>query len=150
MPEMTRRDVLRLAGASGIAVLGSASCSSDSEPRPASGAGDTPRSSAPATASHRRELATVGDLPDGGVVDVTSAAGEPAYLVRAGDSVRAVSATCTHARCQVAWQPTNRQFECPCHRGTYDLQGRVVSGPPPNGLDELQIVVENGIVYLDP
>jgi Rieske Fe-S protein len=150
MPEMTRRDAFRLAAVSGIAVVGSASCSSDSEPPSPSGAGETSHSSAPPTRSLRRELAAVADVPDGAAIDITSAAGEPAYLVRQGDVVHVVSSTCTHARCQVAWQPTKRQFECPCHRGTYDLQGRVVSGPPPRALDELHAVVDNGVVYLDP
>ena len=81
---------------------------------------------------------------------MSAAAGEPAYLIRSGDTIRALSATCTHARCTVAWQASSRQFRCPCHRGTYDSQGSVVSGPPPRALDELQIVVENGTAYLEP
>ena len=76
------------------------------------------------------------------------AAGEPAYLVRSGDTIRALSATCTHARCAVAWQASSRQFLCPCHRGSFDSQGSVVGGPPPRALDELRIVVENGMAYL--
>jgi cytochrome b6-f complex iron-sulfur subunit len=89
-------------------------------------------------------------VPDGEAVDVSAAAGEPAYLIRSGDTIRALSATCTHARCTVAWQASSRQFRCPCHRGTYDSQGSVLSGPPPRALDELQIVVENGTAYLEP
>ena len=30
-----------------------------------------------------------------------------------------------------------RLIECPCHGGVYDLEGRVVAGPPPRALDEL-------------
>ena len=45
--------------------------------------------------------------------------------------VRALSATCTHLGCRVAWNQTADRFECPCHKGAYDRAGRVVSGPPP-------------------
>lgn len=97
----------------------------------------------------RRELAAVAAVPDGEAVDVSAAAGEPAYLIRRGDSIRALSATCTHARCTVAWQPSSRQFHCPCHRGSFDSQGSVLSGPPPRALDQLPIVVEDGTAYLE-
>ena len=48
----------------------------------------------------------------------------------AGD-VRALSATCTHLGCRVSWNAGTDRFECPCHKGAYDRDGRVVSGPPP-------------------
>ncbi|MEX2271740.1 MAG: Rieske 2Fe-2S domain-containing protein [Vicinamibacterales bacterium] len=47
------------------------------------------------------------------------------------DQVRALSATCTHLGCRVSWNAPADRFECPCHRGVYDRDGRVVSGPPP-------------------
>jgi Rieske Fe-S protein len=100
------------------------------------------------TRASRRELTAVAAVPDGEAVDVSAAAGEPAYLIRSGDTIRALSATCTHARCAVSWQVNSRQFHCPCHRGSFDSQGSVVSGPPPRALDELPIVVENGMAYL--
>jgi Rieske Fe-S protein len=148
MSEMTRRDAVRLTALLGAATLGAAGCgqSAASDPAPNTRKAGTP---GPTTAPvSRRELMTVAAVPDGQAVDVSATAAEPAYLVRNGDSVQALSGTCTHARCTVAWQASSRQFHCPCHRGTYDAQGTVVSGPPPRPLDELQIVVENGTVYL--
>ena len=84
----------------------------------------------------------------GEAVDVSVAAGEPAYLIRTGDRIRALSATCTHARRAVAWLASSRQFLCPCHRSSFDSQRSVVSGPPSRALDELPIVVEKGMAYL--
>jgi cytochrome b6-f complex iron-sulfur subunit len=103
----------------------------------------------PSTPSPRRELGAVMAVPDGGALDVSATAGEPAYLIRGGDSIRLLSATCTHARCQVSWNASSLQFQCPCHHGRYDSQGQVVSGPPPRALAELQVTVDNGTVYLD-
>ena len=151
MREVTRRDVLRVTAGLGVAALSTAGCGGSSPDERASGTSETQRPAEPTTTpASRRELASVAALPDGEPVDVSSAAGEPAYLTRTGDSIRALSATCTHARCTVAWQSASRQFQCPCHRGTYDPQGTVISGPPPRALDELPIVVENGTVYLEP
>jgi Rieske Fe-S protein len=147
MEEMTRRTALQLA-AGAVAALGSASCAASAAPDNASDASGSPRRPTASTPS-LRELATVAAVPDGGVVEVTAAAGQPAYLLRSGDSIRLLSATCTHARCQVSWEADSRQFQCPCHQGRYDSQGQVVSGPPPRALDDLPVVIDDGTVYLD-
>jgi len=148
MRDVGRRDALRLTA--GLAVLlataGLRGCPRPDLPYADGGAARPPE--ATTTRPSRRELAAIAAVPDGGAVDVSAAAGEPAYLIRSGDTVRALSATCTHANCAVSWQANSRQFHCPCHRGSFDSQGSVLSGPPPRPLDELQIVVENGTAYL--
>ena len=152
MDAMTRRDALRLTAAGGLAALASAGCTGDSGSDPSAGGSETAHSTAPPTPSGPpapRELTALAAVPDGGALDVSSAAGEPAYLIRSGDSIRALSATCTHARCSVGWEATSRQFRCPCHRGTYDEQGQVISGPPPRALSALRVLVDDGVVYLD-
>ena len=65
---------------------------------------------------------------------------KPALLVRVNDSEwKAFSAVCTHLNCTVQYQESTRQIWCACHNGTYDLSGRVVSGPPPKPLDEYAV-----------
>ena len=65
------------------------------------------------------------------------------FLVWDGDkSLRAMSATCTHLGCQVAWDAGASQFRCPCHGGVFDAAGRVVSGPPPRPLDTLDARID--------
>ncbi len=65
------------------------------------------------------------------------------FLVWDGDqTVRALSATCTHLGCQVAWHPGDARFRCPCHGGVYGADGRVVSGPPPRPLDMLEARID--------
>jgi Rieske Fe-S protein len=66
------------------------------------------------------------------------------YLVRQGGQVRAFSTVCTHLGCRVVWRPDAARFRCPCHGGEYALDGRVLAGPPPRGLDELPLRVEGG------
>ncbi|HUJ79106.1 MAG TPA: ubiquinol-cytochrome c reductase iron-sulfur subunit [Nitrospiria bacterium] len=49
---------------------------------------------------------------------------------------------CTHLGCAYAWNPDAHQFQCPCHGGVYNLDGRVIAGPPPRPLDTLEYRVE--------
>ncbi len=56
---------------------------------------------------------------------------EPVYVVRVSPSqVLAVSAICTHLRCVLKWKGDTGTFQCPCHDGTFDRSGNVLSGPP--------------------
>jgi Rieske Fe-S protein len=74
---------------------------------------------------------------------------KPALLVRLSDTEwRAFSAVCTHLNCTVQYRDTTQQIWCACHNGTYDLNGRVVSGPPPNPLEEYAVNVRNDEVVI--
>jgi Rieske Fe-S protein len=59
------------------------------------------------------------------------------FLVRSGEQVLALDSTCTHLGCRTRFNPATRLIECPCHGGVYDVQGQVVSGPPPRALAAL-------------
>lgn len=62
----------------------------------------------------------------------------PVLLIRVNETEwRAFSAICTHLNCTVQYQEQNHQIWCACHNGLYDLNGNVVSGPPPKALEEL-------------
>ncbi len=54
----------------------------------------------------------------------------------------ALLSTCSHLGCSVKWSRDAGQFKCPCHGGTYDDQGEVVSGPPPRALTQLEVKIE--------
>lgn len=59
---------------------------------------------------------------------------------------------CTHLGCAFNWSQEKRQFLCPCHGGVYDLDGRVLAGPPPRPLDRMEHTVEDGrliVTYVD-
>jgi Rieske Fe-S protein len=63
------------------------------------------------------------------------------FIDREGDGYRALLATCRHLGCRVKWNQHAQQFQCPCHGGIYDRQGRVVAGPPPQPLERLPVRV---------
>jgi len=56
--------------------------------------------------------------------------GEPVWVVRrSAKDFSALLAVCQYQRCVLRWNPTLEVFVCPCHQETYDLDGRVASGP---------------------
>jgi Rieske Fe-S protein len=68
---------------------------------------------------------------------------ETVFLVwDGGETVRAMSATCTHLGCQVQWDGESRKFKCPCHGGVYAADGKVVSGPPPRPLEVVEARID--------
>jgi cytochrome b6-f complex iron-sulfur subunit len=48
--------------------------------------------------------------------------------------LRAMEARCTHEGCTVQYVPGDSLVWCACHNGRFDLEGRVISGPPPRPL----------------
>jgi Rieske Fe-S protein len=61
----------------------------------------------------------------------------------------AVSTTCTHLGCGVAWSAGRKAFLCPCHGGVYGADGRVLSGPPPRALAKAPVVIAGGRAAVD-
>jgi cytochrome b6-f complex iron-sulfur subunit len=83
--------------------------------------------------------AQVGDLkPNAG--KIFRFGNRPGLLIRTADGeYRAMSAKCTHLDCTVQYRSDLHQVWCACHNGTYDLNGRNVSGPPPRPLQAFEV-----------
>lgn len=100
----------------------------DTEPAP-----DTEAVASPGRMAGGSESAE--DLPVGGS-KMIALGSTPVIVVRQEAGVRAFGAVCTHLGCLVRWNPSSRTFDCPCHGGKYDSDGRVIAGPPPRDLVE--------------
>lgn len=55
------------------------------------------------------------------------------------DQVTAFTATCPHLGCAVDFNSAADQFECPCHKSAFALNGQKLSGPSLRGLDPLKV-----------
>lgn len=65
---------------------------------------------------------------------------KPGLLVRSPDGeLHAFNAVCTHLECTVQYKADTSKIWCACHNGMYDLQGNVISGPPPRPLERLVV-----------
>ena len=61
---------------------------------------------------------------------------KPGILVRTpSGELRAFSAACPHLGCIVQYRDDLSRVWCACHNGHFDLNGRVVQGPPPGPLE---------------
>lgn len=73
----------------------------------------------------------------------------PVILIYTNDrKFLAFSATCTHLDCIVQYRSDTQQIWCACHNGTYDLNGRNISGPPPRPLEPFNVLVQNDEIII--
>lgn len=74
---------------------------------------------------------------------------KPAMIInRPGKGLIALSKVCTHLGCLVEYEKEKNQLLCPCHAGSYDLEGNVLSGPPPRPLDKLPLRIEGDQIVI--
>src|SRR5579872_1702188 len=60
----------------------------------------------------------------------------------------AFAVNCSHLGCPVRWEESAQLFMCPCHGGVYYRDGSVAAGPPPRGLTQYKVRVQDNQVQL--
>ena len=71
------------------------------------------------------------------------------WIVKHSDSkVTVFSPICPHLGCHYNWFAEASKFMCPCHGSVYSIDGKVLGGPAPRGLDTLPYKIENGDLYV--
>ncbi|WP_374948263.1 FAD-dependent oxidoreductase [Mucilaginibacter sp.] len=53
--------------------------------------------------------------------------------------VTALNPVCTHAKCIVCFNPSEKSWDCPCHGGRFDTDGKVITGPPRSDLQKVNV-----------
>ena len=75
----------------------------------------------------------------------------PVYVINHGDNKFTVyDVRCTHLGCPIAWDDKATEFNCPCHGGKFDIDGKVTGGPPPKPLNRYTYKLEAGTLYAGP
>ena len=74
---------------------------------------------------------------------------EPIFVVRttSGELI-GLSAVCTHLHCVLDWDRDQGRLACPCHEGAFDLNGNVLTGPPPRPLRRYRVETRLDTIYL--
>ncbi|WP_028561268.1 ubiquinol-cytochrome c reductase iron-sulfur subunit [Paenibacillus pinihumi] len=65
-------------------------------------------------------------------------------------NIFALSPVCKHLGCTINWNTQkDDQYFCPCHEAKYTKEGKNLKVAP-NPLDEYDLKIENGFIYLGP
>ena len=54
-------------------------------------------------------------------------------------NMHAVNPVCTHAKCIVAWNTSERSWDCPCHGARFSPDGKVLTGPAARDLEKIAL-----------
>ena len=84
---------------------------------------------------------------------IVPAAGKRILVLRDPEGkLHALDARCTHEGCTVQYVPAEAGIWCACHNARFDLEGRVLSGPPPRPLPKYAVHAdaEGGILITEP
>jgi menaquinol-cytochrome c reductase iron-sulfur subunit len=66
----------------------------------------------------------------------------------ASGEIYVFSNVCTHLGCRVTWKEDKKEYFCPCHDGIFNLEGEIVSGPPPKPLARYETKIEDNTLYI--
>ena len=96
------------------------------------------------------DVAAAADVPDGDVIAAV-AAGREIALVRLGDELHAIDATCTHGAANLCggFVEDDGSIECPLHQGRFDVRtGRALCAPLTQDLAVHALRVQEGRVWV--
>jgi Rieske Fe-S protein len=54
-------------------------------------------------------------------------------------SLFALNPVCTHAKCIVSWNGSEKSWDCPCHGARYNIMGDVLTGPARKNLEIIEL-----------
>jgi cytochrome b6-f complex iron-sulfur subunit len=80
---------------------------------------------------------------------VRTSAGDVLVARTGAGSFVALSANCTHQRCEITAY-SGQEFVCPCHGSRFDASGRVVQGPAPASLPVFQTQLAGDVLTITP
>ena len=75
------------------------------------------------------EIKSVAELKPGNGAIMREGLSKLAVYRDEGGTVHKLSAVCPHLGCIVAWNSTEKTWDCPCHGSKYRADGRVYQGP---------------------
>jgi len=86
-----------------------------------------------------KDIDSLNDIePDSGTIIEYQHHKLAVYKDAAGE-IHALNPVCTHARCIVNWNNSEKSWDCPCHGARYDINGNVLNGPAVKGLEKVEI-----------
>ena len=84
------------------------------------------------------EVSTVDEIPRGTGAVIRRGIAKVAVYRDHNGVLHQRSAICPHLGCVVAWNASEKSWDCPCHGSRFDALGRVVNGPSASDLSPLE------------
>ena len=73
----------------------------------------------------------------------------PGILINTQEGeLKAFTAICTHLTCTIVYESDTGALFCPCHNGRFDLNGNVISGPPPSPLESYIVEISGDDIVI--
>ncbi|HBC45600.1 MAG TPA: plastoquinol--plastocyanin reductase [candidate division Zixibacteria bacterium] len=146
LEKVSRRNAINILLGSGIAALGAGTIYPIIRyiiPPAESGSGTSSVSAAKVGELKPNEgkIFKFGDKP---AILVLKAGGDPSSAA----SYVAFTAVCTHLGCTVQYRADIKNIWCACHNGHYDLNGMVISGPPPTPLTAYTVAIKGEEIFV--
>jgi cytochrome b6-f complex iron-sulfur subunit len=102
----------------------------------------------PRTAKDKNVSIKKSDIPSGEAKEIVLNNTPVIIINRQGKGYVAFSKVCTHLGCLVEYDRRQRRLVCPCHAGTFDLEGNVLSGLPPRPLSVIPLRIKGEIIVI--
>lgn len=100
------------------------------------------------TAEPKKLIMRKSDVPSGDAKNFIYQ-NAPAVIINSPDKgFIALSRVCTHLGCLVEYNRGKQRLLCPCHAGNFDLDGNVLSGPPPKPLAVIPLKIDGDNVII--
>jgi cytochrome b6-f complex iron-sulfur subunit len=77
----------------------------------------------------------------------------PVLIIRNPENkqeIFAVDPTCPHSDCIVEWEPSQKEFGCPCHTSQFMPDGEFIRGRADQGLTPYIAKIEGNIILVKP
>jgi len=94
------------------------------------------------TAEANKLIIRKNEVPSGDAKDIIYRDSPAVIINRSDKGFIALSRVCTHLGCLVEYDRVKQRLICPCHAGNFDLEGNVLSGPPPKSLTVIPLRID--------
>ena len=94
------------------------------------------------TAEANKLIIRKNEVPSGDAKDIIYRDSPAVIINRSDKGFIALSRVCTHLGCLVEYDRVKQRLICPCHAGNFDLEGNVLSGPPPKSLTAIPLRID--------
>ena len=71
------------------------------------------------------------------------------FIYKNDKTIDIYDAHCTHMGCILNFDNQTEQFNCPCHKSRFDIDGTRLRGPAKRDLDKIAFKIKNKTLFVD-